>query len=393
MTTLRPGAPEEAGMSPERIDNLRRLCASWIEDGTHLSLVALVARHGVIVLNEAWGRHGPEADAPPLRTDAIFPLASMSKVIAATCAMRLVEDGLLGLNRPVQEYIPEFQGEGKQHVLVHHLLTHTSGLREADFAPRIQEETAPLRRALDERPGSSEEDADFDPIVAKILDVVGGSPLSYPPGQTMSYTPRVGYALLCEVLQRLSGESIARFAQERIFLPLGMDDTTYRINDAERGRLVRRQPHALFDGFTASLGQRVAGYGSATSTALDIAKLGQMYLNLGEYAGTRVLSLPTVREMTRNQVPGIPAEYMGRRVTEASWGYGWGIMGSEKWAGTPSLLSAQTFWHTGGSGVALYVDPRDHLICVYFPVANGGPFDMARREDLFANAAVAAIED
>jgi CubicO group peptidase (beta-lactamase class C family) len=391
MTTLRPGRPEEAGMSAERVENLRRLGANWVEGGTHLSVVALVARRGIVVLHDAWGKQGPEPEAPPITTDAIFPLASMSKVIAATCAMLLVEDGLLGLNRPVQEYLPEFGGEGKQDVLVHHLLTHTSGLREADYADHIREETGPLRRDLAVTQNTPADD--YDPIVAKILELAAEMPLSHRPGEMMSYTPRVGYALLCEILRRLSGESIARFAQERVFLPLGMKDTSFRINDAERGRLVRRQPHPLFDGFHASLGRRIAGYGSATSTALDIAKLGQMYLNLGEYAGNRVLSPITVREMTRNQVPGIPAEYLRRSVAEASWGYGWGVMGSEKWEGTPSLLSSDAFWHTGGTGVALYVDPRDELVCVFLPIANGGPFEMPHREDLFANAVVAAIED
>src|SRR5205823_8893920 len=92
------------------------------------SLTILVARRGIVVVHEAYGRFGAAPDAPPMPLDAVYPLASLTKPITATCAMCLVEDGALGLNRPVGEYVPEFTGDGKDAVLVHHLLTHTSGL-------------------------------------------------------------------------------------------------------------------------------------------------------------------------------------------------------------------------------------------------------------------------
>ena len=84
------------------------------------------------MLHEAFGRLTPDDNAPPVKRDTIYPLSSLTKPITATAAMLLVEDGLLGLQRPVSEYLPEFSGEGKQAVMVHHLLTHTSGLREQD---------------------------------------------------------------------------------------------------------------------------------------------------------------------------------------------------------------------------------------------------------------------
>src|SRR5215468_10154365 len=70
---------------------------------------------------------GPGSDAPPLARDALFPGLSITKAITATLAMQLVEDGLLGLNRPAKDYLPEISGEGTDEILVHHLLTHTSG--------------------------------------------------------------------------------------------------------------------------------------------------------------------------------------------------------------------------------------------------------------------------
>ena len=127
---LHYGTPEEAGMLPDRIERVKRLAEGWVADGHTPSLVVLAARRGVIFLHEAYGVLTPEEDSPPLQLDTIFPLGSLTKPITATAAMILVEDGLLGLNRPVVDYIPEICGEGTEEVLVHHLLSHTSGYND-----------------------------------------------------------------------------------------------------------------------------------------------------------------------------------------------------------------------------------------------------------------------
>ena len=130
MTELHEGSAVEAGMLPERIEHIRALAKRWVEQGSTPSLVVLVARRGVIVLHEAFGRLRPEPNPPPLRVDSLFPISSMTKPITATAAMLLVEDGLLGLNRPIRDYLPEISGAGTEDVLVHHLLTHTSGYND-----------------------------------------------------------------------------------------------------------------------------------------------------------------------------------------------------------------------------------------------------------------------
>ena len=127
---LRYGTPEEAGMLPDRIERVKQLAAGWVAEGQTPSLVILAARKGIIFLHEAYGRLRPEENSPPLRTDSIFPISSLTKPVTATAAMILVEDGLLGLNRPIVDYIPEICGEGTEEILVHHLLTHTSGYNE-----------------------------------------------------------------------------------------------------------------------------------------------------------------------------------------------------------------------------------------------------------------------
>src|SRR6266852_8573635 len=102
---LRYGAPEEAGMSSARVRHVAQLAGSWVAQGMTPALVVLIARRGIIVLHEAFGRLDPESDSL-LPLDAVFPLGSITKAISAATTMALVEDGILGLNRPITDYLP-----------------------------------------------------------------------------------------------------------------------------------------------------------------------------------------------------------------------------------------------------------------------------------------------
>src|SRR5207245_2091017 len=107
-TTLRQGHPESVGMSRQRLRHVGELAQNWLDQNDIQCLVALVARHGQIVFYESFGRQLPERESPAAGLDSIFPMASITKVFTATAVMALVEDGRVGLNRRVREYIPEF---------------------------------------------------------------------------------------------------------------------------------------------------------------------------------------------------------------------------------------------------------------------------------------------
>src|SRR5207248_5768046 len=134
---------------------------------------------GVIFLHEAYGSLSAGSGAAPVRLDTIFALASSTKPITATATMLLVEDGLVGLTRAVQDYIPEFQGKGKEDVLVWHLLTHTSGLRDPDIQAfaALQQATATI----------PPRDATEHPLTHKFLWLRYAAPLWKAPGDEMSY--------------------------------------------------------------------------------------------------------------------------------------------------------------------------------------------------------------
>ena len=219
MTVLRAGTPSEAGMLPERIQLARERAAGWVKEGQTPSLAVLVARHGVIVLHEGFVTLRPEPDSSALARDSIFPITSLTKPVTATAVMTLVEDGLLGLNRPVVDYLPELCGAGTEQILVHHLLTHTSGfdgMQLGEFMAKRYQEIIELPAC----------EATQHPVIHEYLWRSWSAPMQTPPGEWMSYC-NYNYLLLGEILRRVTGRSLADFARERIFDPLGMTDTHY----------------------------------------------------------------------------------------------------------------------------------------------------------------------
>ncbi len=305
MTELRAGSAIEAGMGPERIDHIRALATGWVEQGVTPSLVVLAARRGVIVLHEAFGRLRPEPGSAPLRVDSIFPVESVTKAITATAAMLLVEDGRLGLDRPVRDYLPEISGVGAEDVLVHHLLTHTAGYNGVEiFAVLAQK----IKEGFD--PGPCEPTQ--HPWVHRLLSVCYVQPVSKPPGSEMAYSD-LNYELLGEIVRRLTNRALDDFAGERIFGPLGMKDSFYVAPNEVRARIVKRPPDAPYvqpPGWLPGIDSHEheelpSGSSGVYSTATDLAIFGQMFLNGGGYGRARILSRPAVAAMTRNQIPGI----------------------------------------------------------------------------------------
>jgi CubicO group peptidase (beta-lactamase class C family) len=391
---LRYGAPEEAGMSVECVRHLSHLAQGWVEQGMTPALVVLVARKGVIVLHEAFGSLTPDPDSPPLPRDAIFPILSISKPFTATAAMILVNDGLLGLNRPVQEYVPEFEGEGKQEVMVHHLLTHTSGLRDEDVHQDVADKLRDGR--ITALPYLASPRFEASPAGFRYLSQAFGAPLSYRPGAEMSYST-IGFLLLGEVLRRVSGLPLPTFLRQRIFDPLELRDTHAGLPETLRPRLVRRRPNvpgAFFDDPTDL--EKLAAGGGLYSTARDLATFGQMFLSRGCYGDARILSPAAVAEMTRNQTPGVSASYKGEFFPESSWGLGWDVHSNKRSRREPILYSPRAVSHSGLGGTFLWTDPVYDMVGAYLSIqidVDPNTDSPTWRADLFANAATAAIDE
>ncbi|MGM0880670.1 MAG: serine hydrolase domain-containing protein [Bacillota bacterium] len=346
---------EQAGVSAFGVQRIQTAAAQMVSDGITPAQVIFAARRGAMIVHQADGKFGPEPGAADLTVDALFPLCSITKLFTATAVMMLVEQGKLGLNRPVSDYISEFTGEGKSKVCVHHLLTHTSGL-----------DSEAIRQN-------------------------GIAPLSCEPGSVMSYSG-YGYELLGEIIRRVSGQAYDEFVTEKLFKPLGMENTFYRVPEEVRSRVVRRTPEAPCAEWIETDYQlnSVSPGGGAYSTAMDLAVFGQMFLNGGIYNETRILSPIAVKEMTRNQIPGVSSHYRDEVFPEAYWGYGWAINGTKRDGG--DLFSPDAYSHWGAAGPFICVDPVYETVTVHLSVEldHQRPFKNMY-VDYFNNTVLAAI--
>ena len=396
-------------MDPDRVARLRGLLAGWVADGTTPSLVALVARHGRIVLHEAFGVRHHADTTPTLRRDSIFPISSVSKTLTAAVVMCLADDGLVGLNRPFVDYVPELNVPDVawlREASVADLLRHTAGIDDLVWSAFAQKDGR--WEQADPPPVAGRQ-----PIINKLIHLVAGAPLSRQPGTCMTYS-NFGFVLLGDIVRHVSGMPLRHFARQRIFAPLGMVDTDYLLAPERQDRRVYRAPGMPRTLATApwsrgidsaERGELEFAASSANATAADLAAFLQMLLNGGTLAGQRVLSRASVAAMTRDQLGlSIPLVFprinprTGHRddVEFRGGGYGYGLfvfMADHRSQLNGTLGSLATFGHLGAGGSCVWADPATGVLGVYLSVAP--QLDHNDLEvlscDLFQNAVHAAV--
>ncbi len=380
---LRYGKPEEVGMSTAGVERVEQAVQRLIDNGNTPSVVELIARDGIIVSHKAFGTNGMEEGAEPLALDAVFPVCSITKTFTAVCVMMLVEEGLIGLNRPVWEYLPEFGAGEKKEICIHNLLTHTSGIDDEKLNEFIQR-----NKDIINIPPNWQGSYDKEKVYYASI-----APLAAKAGTVMSYCG-TGFSILSLIMEQVTGISYAQFVEERLFKPLGMKDSCFVPSDEIRARLVKRKAPAIFDEWLNSEDciNNTSPAGGALTTVMDTAIFCSMLQNMGTYNGVRILSPVSVKEMTRNHIPGIASEYRGEFFPEAYWGLGFGINGTKKDGG--DLFSPMAYSHWGAAGVFFCVDPEYRTIQIYYSVEvdHHRPF-LDIYADSFNNAALAAITE
>ena len=334
---LQYALPEEAGFAPDSVATIDRLMANAVADSAFPGASLLIAKDGKIVHHKSYGNMGYGEYQKPVPQNAMYDLASVTKVIATTTAvMMLVDQGKLDLHATVQSYLPDFQGAGKDSLTVLNFLVHNSGL-------------PPFKRYFLESTQPGE-------IVSRILI----EPLEYTPGTETRYSD-LGIILTGKIIEKITGQPLDVFCQENIFSPLGMHDTMfnppesywYRIppteDDPWRGRMVHGVVH---DENAFALGG-VAGHAGLFSTSYDLAILLQMLLNGGEYDGVRLLSTEVIDQFTTRQ-----------NLTEGSTrAIGWDTR-SEHNSSSGHFMSMRAFGHTGFTGNSVWVDPEKDLFVI-----------------------------
>ncbi|MDZ4286336.1 MAG: DUF1343 domain-containing protein [Prosthecobacter sp.] len=270
--------------------------------------------------------------------DTVFDAASLTKILATTTSvMILFEQGKLDLEAPVSRYLPAFIGEGRERILIRHLLTHTSGLK-----PGIPKEPAWTG---------------YDTGIRLALQTVPDAP----PEIFFRYSD-LNFILLGEMVRTVSGQSLDAFAQSRIFAPLKMTSTRYlppagwqpRIAPTEKdenGVMLRGVVH---DPSARRMGG-VAGHAGVFTTVDDLVRFARMILGEGELDGVRILKAETVHRMQAVQTPITVLE---RR------GFGWDI---ESLYSRPrgGLFPGGSFGHTGFTGTSLWIDPFSKTFVIF----------------------------
>ena len=339
--------------------------------------VILVGRGSNVEYRKAIGNRALDPAPEPMTLDTIFDVASLTKVVATTTSvMMLVEEGRIRLNDRVSSYIPGFERYGKEQITVRHLLTHVSGLRpDVDVVDAWVGYDKAIELAIDEVPTAA-------------------------PNERFVYSD-INFFLLGDIVRRVSGQPLDRFARERIFEPLGMNDTMFNPPASLHGRIAPTERCTKY-GYpcqgpdmtilrgtvhdpTARRMAGVAGHAGLFSTADDLSIFCRMLLGGGVYQGKRILSPLTVAKMTSPATP--PGERNVR-------GFGWD-MDSSFSVNRGELLPLGSFGHTGFTGTSLWMDPATGLFVVFMSnrVHPDGKGDVSALRARVATIAASAIPD
>src|SRR5882672_8246259 len=293
---------------------------------------------------------------PELMTaDTIFDIASLTKVVATTHSiLRLWEMGKVDLNAPLGQYLKEFNTPAFQDVTVMRLLTHSAGMNDL-----------PSREAM----------AKGFPEAARLQAKAG---LAVAPGTTFLYS-ETGFILLGELVRRVSGEPLDRFAQRNFYTPLGIRDTAFappqswvkRIAPTEVVNAHGPLRGVVHDG-NARLLHGVAGHAGVFSTATDLSRYVRMLLSGGALGGKRYLKEATVRAMFSPHVIG-----------ESTRGLGWDI--TSPFSRTlGAYFPMGSVGHSGFTGTAIWMDPPSQVYMILLtnrvhPYGKGDVAELRRR--------------
>jgi serine-type D-Ala-D-Ala carboxypeptidase len=331
---LPAATPTSVGMSAERLAKIDYVVERGIKAGGYPGASVVVGRRGAAVWERGFGHLGWNSSDAKVSASTIYDLASLTKVVGTTTAvMLLFDEDKIKLDEPVKSYLPEFSGGNKDLVTVRMLLEHRSGLPAGRDLWRLASSPADARRAVLE------------------------TPLAFRPGQYMEYSD-LGADVLGFVVERVSGQALDRFLDQRVFKPLGMSETGFRPSpllraqiaptelNPPRGYPLRGEVH---DENAYALGG-VAGHAGIFSSAADLSVFAQMMLNGGEFRGTRLIKESTVSLFTKST---------SSRGTRA---LGWDTCGHEGSCG--KYLSDNSYGHTGFTGTSMWIDPDREMFVI-----------------------------
>lgn len=366
-------AAERVGMSSERLERIKPAMQKYIDAQLVAGTVTIVARNGKVVHFESQGYMDAE-NKTPMRKDALFRIASMTKPITSFALMMLWEEGKFQLNDPVEKFLPEFKDQKvntssdasnrtgqlipvKRPATIRDMLTHTAGL-----ANSYRGNIAHVEEFLAVKP---------DDTTETLVKRIAAMPLNYHPGEAWQYSAATD--VVGRLVEVMSGMTLDEFFKQRIFKPLQMNDTHFYLDDTKGGRLTAQ--YAPGEGGKIKLqdpgseqsrwltGNKNVhrGAGGLVSTAHDYIRFQQMVANGGELDGVRLLSPRTVSMMIENHTDELPLWLPGPGM---GFGLGYAVVTDRGKAGTV-LSQGSAYW--GGAFCTLsWFDREQGIVAAVF---------------------------
>jgi CubicO group peptidase (beta-lactamase class C family) len=375
--------PEEVGFSSERLARISAVLKADIEAGRIPGAVIAIARHGKLVMLDAYGWRDKAANVA-MTTDTIFNIASMTKPMTTVGALMLYEQGKLLIDEPLAKYFPKFAqmrvaardagGEpvaetvpANRQITIQDLMRHTSGLIYGGRGATLVHKMYPG--------GSGDASRDYDG--AAFIDKLASLPLLYQPATVWDYG--FGLDVLGLTIEKITNQSLGHYLQANLFTPLGMSDTGFSISPDKAARYAKPlpidpdtgKPQARSPELTEPLKFECGG-GCAASTATDYLRFALMLMNRGRASEARLLGPKTVDYMLSDQLgPNIRNLVGNADPTRADYGFGLGLAVRTTPGVVRMMGSVGQFSWPGASGTDWWVDPKEELAVVYLSAAPG----------------------
>ena len=361
-------SPDAVGMSADGLARIEAAVQAYVDDGRVAGVMTMVARRGHVVHWAAAGMRDLAA-GDLLEPDDIFRIYSMTKPITSVGVMSLVEAGAIALDDPVSKFIPAFadvtvlDDEGERvapggPITIEHLLTHTSGLTYGFFGD------SPVDRLYNES-GFFAQSEGLDDFAQRVAEL----PLLASPGERWNYG--VSTDILGRIVEVASEQSFDAFLQERIFDPLGMDDTGFVVPAEKRSRFTanyQRSDDALQmidspeDGQYTRPPAWLSGGGGLASTASDYIRFAQMLLQDGALGDARILAPERVAMMRSNRIPDALVPIQLGTYLSPGYGFGLGFAVAVDAEATPEPDNNGVFRWAGAANTFFWIDPEAELI-------------------------------
>ncbi len=331
----------DAKLSTINFDNVDKVVQKAIKDSAFPGAVLLISKDGNTIYQKAYGHYTYNDSSPKMKISTIFDLASVSKVISTTtCAMICYDRGLFNLDDKVAKYIPSFGQNGKQNVTIRNLLVHDSGLRPDIISYKAYENSP-----------NPEKD---------ILNEIYSDTLIYPTGSKMVYSD-LNMITMQKIIEKVTGKTLDKFADEEVFKPLGMMHTMYNppasLKDScaptETDNYFRnRQLQGEVHDETSFLMGGVAGHAGLFSNVNDLAKFLKMLLNKGSFDGKQLIKPETVNLFIKQQ-----SDLSSRAL-------GWDTKSENGYSSAGKYFSPLSYGHTGYTGTSVWTDPTRKLFVI-----------------------------